>query len=218
MVDKLYLIKFKKIEIIYSENQIRRWSSQDMILGKFNTLSIRIFPRWDVDDRFSIIRKGKITRDALESSVANEDRRRGCPFYRPVVRRAHVFTVKKIMAAMHGESTLNSLHFLAKCLDDIARKNNSKRIKRSFVNIFVFFFLFPTTRIVKFKIKKKKNREKENTQYLNICSLCLNLNLATKKKNLKSFEVEDNILTIRKRERIKINIKKADIAQLYIVK
>lgn len=134
------------------------------------------------------------------------------------MRRAHVFTVKKIMAAMHGESTLNSLHFLAKCLDDIARKNNSKRIKRSFVNIFVFFFLFPTTRIVKFKIKKKKNREKENTQYLNICSLCLNLNLATKKKNLKSFEVEDNILTIRKRERIKINIKKADIAQLYIVK
>lgn len=182
MVDKLYLIKFKKIEIIYSENQIRRWSSQDMILGKFNTLSIRIFPRWDVDDRFSIIRKGKITRDALESSVANEDRRRGCPFYRPVVRRAHVFTVKKIMAAMHGESTLNSLHFLAKCLDDIARKNNSKRIKRSFVNIFVFFFLFPTTRIVKFKIKKKKNREKENTRYLNICSLCLNLNLAAKKK------------------------------------
>lgn len=189
-----------------------------MILGKFNTLSIRIFPRWDVDDRFSIIRKGKITRDALESSVANEDRRRGCPFYRPVVRRAHVFTVKKIMAAMHGESTLNSLHFLAKCLDDIARKNNSKRIKRSFVNIFVFFFLFPTTRIVKFKIKKKKkSRERKYTIFKYLLSL-FKPEPSSEKKNLKSFEVEDNILTIRKRERIKINIKKADIAQLYIVK
>lgn len=83
MVDKLYLIKFKKIEIIYSENQIRRWSSQDMILGKFNTLSIRIFPRWDVDDRFSIIRKGKITRDALESSVATRIDREAVHFIDP---------------------------------------------------------------------------------------------------------------------------------------
>lgn len=140
MVDKLYLIKFKKIEIIYSENQIRRWSSQDMILGKFNTLSIRIFSRLRRWRSFLDNKKRKNYSRCTRKFSRDEDRRRGCPFYRPVVRRAHVFTVKKIMAAMHGESTLNSLHFLAKCLDDIARKNNSKRIKRSFVNIFVFFF------------------------------------------------------------------------------
>lgn len=86
---------------------------------------------------------------------------------------------------------------------------------RKYIRFFFFFFftfpnniLFLTTRIVKFKIKKKKSREGKYAIFKYLRSL-FKLELGSEKKeNLKSFEVEDNILTMPKRERIKINIKK----------
>lgn len=133
-----------------------------MILGKFNTLSIRIFSRWrsflDNKERKNYSRctrkfsqRTRIDGEAVHFIDPSYDARTSSPW-----RRSWRRCTENLLLILFIFST--------KCLDDIARKTILKRIKRSFVNIFVFFFfftfpnniLFLTTRIVKFKIKKKK--------------------------------------------------------------